>query len=441
MKSIRSLLFVALVAVPAAAQPPGEAQPQPQTQTLTLARAIELALQQQPSIRQQQANVEAARGRVDQAKVIRKPTVTLNGTVAARSTQGGFVNGVADPSGGFFDPFYSTGLSGNISYRIYDFGLTKANIRAAEANAEAVAAGTGTTTLDVQTNVAVAYLEAVARQRLISVAEATVVSEDAHLDQARRFVAAQAKDPIEQVQAQARASTARSTLAQAHSDAATSLAVLRQTMGLLDPMVAIAVAPEWPGTPAGDPSTLVALVEEARQHRPEIVQLDKQILAAEASVDAARAGSRPVLSAGATMQWNPTQNDWSPDPTWNAGLTLSWPIYDGGRAKADTRVARANLTGVLAQRDALLVSLTSELDAARARIVANRANVTASTEAVNAARAQLQLAEARYKQEIGSQIELADAQTAVTTAEGNLISAEWQLATSWVQLRRALGAL
>ena len=53
--------------------------------------------------------------------------------------------------------------------------------------------------------------------------------------------------------------------------------------------------------------------------------------------------------------------------------------------------------------------------------------------------AQLKLAEARYTQGLGSQIELADAQTAVTTAEGNLIQAEWQLAEAWAQLRRALG--
>ena len=46
----------------------------------------------------------------------------------------------------------------------------------------------------------------------------------------------------------------------------------------------------------------------------------------------------------------------------------------------------------------------------------------ASTEAVTAARAQLKLAEARYTQGLGSQIELADAQTAVTTAEGNLVA-------------------
>jgi len=44
-------------------------------------------------------------------------------------------------------------------------------------------------------------------------------------------------------------------------------------------------------------------------------------------------------------------------------------------------------------------------------------------------------------QGLGSQIELTDAQTAVTTAEGNLVSAEFQLADAWEQLRRALGQI
>src|SRR5678816_2911129 len=55
-----------------------------------------------------------------------------------------------------------------------------------------------------------------------------------------------------------------------------------------------------------------------------------------------------------------------------------------------------------------------------------------------AARAQLQLSEARYTQGLGSQIELADAQTAVTTAEGNLVQAEFQLASAWAQRHRAV---
>ncbi|CAN5544495.1 hypothetical protein BH11MYX1_BH11MYX1_19710 [soil metagenome] len=74
------------------------------------------------------------------------------------------------------------------------------------------------------------------------------------------------------------------------------------------------------------------------------------------------------------------------------------------------------------------MGLTSALEASRAQIVANRANVDASNEAITAAQAQLKLAEARYSQGLGSQIELADAQTAVTTASGNLISAQLNLA-------------
>ena len=145
-----------------------------------------------------------------------------------------------------------------------------------------------------------------------------------------------------------------------------------------------------------------------------------------------------MLSATAQTQWAPGTNDWSPEPSWSAGLTLSWNLFDGGRAAADARIARANVQGALAQRDALLVTLTSQLDSARSQIVANRANVQASTEAVVAARAQLQLADARYTQGLGSQIELADAQTAVTTAQGNLVQAEFQLATAWAQLHRAI---
>lgn len=429
--SLRALLALALLAAPAGAQPRQE--------TLTLERAIELALQQQPSVRQTRAQIEAAQGRIDQARVARRPTVALSASVAAGSTRARVLDDGGTTTGGFFDPAASTGLGASASWRIYDFGQTRANVRAAEASAAAVEASLGTTTLDIQSVVALAFLEAIARQRLIAVAEETVRSEDLHVEQARKFVAAQAKDPIEVVQAEARAANARSTLAQAQSNAAVALANLRAAIGWIDPAVTFTVTPSWPPPPADDPDALPALVEVARQHRPELAELDKQLVAAEASIAAARAQRRPVLNATASTQWTPDSVDWSPEPSWTAGLTLAWQLYDGGRAAADVRVARANLASVRAQRDALLVSLGAELDAARQRIIANRANVLASTQAVTAARAQLRLADARYAQGLGSQIELTDAQFAVTTAEGNLIQAEWQLADAWAQLRRALG--
>lgn len=426
-----ALAHVAAMAVPAAAQPRQE--------TLTLPRAIEIALKQQPSVRITQAQIEQANARVQGAKVALKPTVSLQASVAESSSRQTTDPTTNTTTGGFFDPTLSTGFAASASWRIFDFGQTSAAIRAAEASADATASSLLTTNLDIRSSVSIAFLEAIARAKLVTVADATVKSEELHLDQARRFVAAQAKDPIEVAQAQARAANARSALAQSQSNAAVALANLRFAMGWVDPSVVFTVDGAWPAPPAEDPAALDALVESARKNRPEIVQLDKEIIAAEASVTVAKAERRPVLSASANTQWGPGQDDWSPQPSWTAGLVLSWQLYDGGRSAADVRAARAGVTIAQAQRDQLLVSLTSELDSQRQQIVANRANVAASNEAVTAARAQLKLADARYTQGLGSQIELADAQTAVTTAEGNLITAEWQLAQAWAQLARALG--
>jgi len=449
-------MFLAVVAGTASAQPGGQPAPAPPIppaspappdpaappagasapEVLTLERAIEIAMRQQPSLRQTKAQLEAARGRVDQARVARRPTLVLDATLASASRTS-IDPGTETRSPDFFSHNDSTGLGANASWRIYDFGLTSANIRAAELNAAATATTIGTTTLDIRNQVELAYLEAVAGRRLVAVADTTVKSEERHLDQAKRFVAAQAKDPIEVAQAQSRNANARSALAQAQSNEAIALANLRSAIGWLDPAHSPIVSPNWPAPSESDPLALAALVDTARNQRPEIVQLDKQIEAADASLTAARAERRPVLSANASTRWSPDSNNTRPEPSWTAALTLSWSVFDGGRSAADARVAHANLENVIAQRDALLVSLTSQLDLSRAQIIANHANVAASTEAVTAARAQLQLAEARYAQGLGSQIELADAQTAITTAEGNLVQAEFQLATAWAQLHRA----
>lgn len=429
MKKLLSAALVVALAGTANAQP---------AETLTLQRALELAMQQQPNLARTKANIEAAQARVFLSKIAYVPTVTGSASANAGSSRGQpCANDITRACGGFFELQESTALALSANWRIYDFGQTRANVRAAELSARATETTLATTTLDIRRDVEVAYLEAVARGRLVKVAEATVTSEDLHLDQARKFVAAQAKDPIEVAQAQARAANAKAALASSQATLAIAMANLRSAIGMLDTRP-IAVDSTWP-TPPTAPPNLAELVETSRKHRPEIAQLELQIQASEASVIAADATNRPILSASATTQYNPASGDWSPEPTWSAGLTLSWQFFDGGRSKYNARVARADVAATKADRNALLVSLTAQLDSARSQIIANGAAVTASDEAVTAARAQLQLAEARYAQGLGSQIELTDAQQAVTLAEGNLVTAQWQLATAWAQLRRQLG--
>src|SRR5690606_29453976 len=94
----------------AGAQPTAPAQPLPTAPTapiappgvsdgrmvLTLERAVEIALQQQPILRQRRASAEAAQGRVDQARVAQRPTLNLNGSVTMGSSRSGFCQPVKD---------------------------------------------------------------------------------------------------------------------------------------------------------------------------------------------------------------------------------------------------------------------------------------------------------------------------------------------------------
>ncbi|HEY3805235.1 MAG TPA: TolC family protein [Kofleriaceae bacterium] len=424
--------------------------------TLTMQRAVELAEKQHPTIRIARAAVEAAAGRVDSAAVPEHPTVTLSAGLDAGSTSvlcsqttstmmgSGNGSGISVNPNAFCPAFnsaaYSVPLAATARWTIYDFGLTHANVAAAQADADAAEATVASTALDVRLGVETAYLQAVAYRRLVIVAQNTVHSEEGHVDQAKRFVAAQAKDPIEVAQAEATLANAQSAEAQAESNEAEALAMLRAAIGWIDPTRQPAVDPNWPSPPDATPGDLTAYVETARKHRPDLVALDKDILAAQLSIDAAHAERRPALGAAASVGWTPNTYNWDPQPSWTAGLTLSWALWDGGKSAADVRVANANAISAEAQRDSLLVTLTSTIEQYRTQILTNKASVASSTEAVRAAQEELKLAEARYAQGLGSQIELADAETAVTTASGNLISAEWQLATAWANLIRAVAS-
>src|ERR1044071_9228235 len=74
---------------PAAPGGPNPAQPTTSggAEVLTLERAIEIAMKQQPSLRQTRAQLEAAQGRVDLARTARLPSIVLEASLGSRSSR------------------------------------------------------------------------------------------------------------------------------------------------------------------------------------------------------------------------------------------------------------------------------------------------------------------------------------------------------------------
>jgi outer membrane protein len=247
------------------------------------------------------------------------------------------------------------------------------------------------------------------------------------------------RPPIDLATARTLVANAQVQLVQAENNYATARARLNQAMGT-EGAVDYDVATDTLPAISGEDQSADVLLEEALRNRPDLAAALRQVEAADASLGAARGGYGPTLSVGASA------TDMGADAgqlrdRWNvaAGATLTIPIFQGGRTRAQVSEASANLRLAAAQRDTLRQQIRVDLENARLTVRAAQASVQAAIDATTNGREQLRLAEGRYRTGAGSALELSDAQLAATNAEAQQVNAEFQLASARAQLLAALG--
>jgi len=188
----------------------------------------------------------------------------------------------------------------------------------------------------------------------------------------------------------------------------------------------------------GEDGELGALYARAQRARPELRVLARQLRAQELTIDATRGGYWPSLSVGTGLTETGAELDnmaWN----WNAGATLTWPLYQGGLTVAQVDEARAQLNSLHADVDAQRQRIRLEVEQARLALRAAKATLEASDEAVVSARERMRLAEGRYAAGAGSSLELSDAQLALANAQAQRVRADYTLASARASLLLALG--
>src|SRR6266566_3981307 len=141
--------------------------------------------------------------------------------------------------------------------------------------------------------------------------------------------------------------------------------------------------------PPPEPIVIEALVDAAKQQRPERAALVKRVEAAAERSRAAAAGLKPTIAVGGGVEYArpnprifPREARWR--TSWDASVNANWPLFDGGRARADAAEAGA-LARAVQER-------LADLDAALAVEVRQRfrAGVATSTDVLDAQVAILQ---------------------------------------------------
>jgi TolC family type I secretion outer membrane protein len=406
---------------------------------LSLRDCIETALKNQPTIKVARENVRAGQGRETQAASIYFPQITGSTGYSENHAFGGALGESGTKS-------HTSTLS--VSQMIYDFGRTGNTYDTAKFGMQSLEQEAERVTQQVVLNVKQSYYTLLAAKKLVEVARKTIEQTESHLKQAEAFFRAGSKPRYDVTRAEVEVNNANLGMINAKNGVRIRTITLNNAMGI-DPGKATEIVEALPVVPALP--TLAQAQVDALQNRPDMKRMEADIAAARARVMAEQSNYLPTISANAAYNWATGTQDMGQIPgtgimlqgdvqnSWNAGVMLSIPLFQGGLTKGRVTEARANLLALEAQRDGVKQSILLEVNQALADIEGAAARVEVMEKTLQKAQENLDIVQGRYKAGVGPYIEVTDAQLSLVNSETDRIKALYDYHLAIAQLLNAMG--
>ncbi|MDM0104981.1 efflux transporter outer membrane subunit [Variovorax sp. J22R24] len=205
--------------------------------------------------------------------------------------------------------------------------------------------------------------------------------------------------------------------------------------GPLPPARAIEDPGQFGELDAGLPSALLV-------NRPDVLQAEQQLRAANADIGAARAAFFPRIALTGNLGFASAElGDLfkSSNQAWSVGGLVSLPIFDGGQRQAQLGVAQARRDELIALYQRTVQTAFSEVSEALIGRRRYQEQIAAQEAAVLAQRRLAEVAELRYENGISIYLEVVDARRNLFSAEQQLIQLRATALQNGVSLYVALG--
>ncbi len=425
---------------------------------MTMAQALAFAREHQPEIRAARSRIalRAEEAKIPTAQWLPQLTATAQlFAMTANNTTGTFVTpdfmdiprigGTPATVTGGFSPYASTFAGVGALQEVFDFGRIEAQRAAADALVTVEGHSADATILDVDFSVEESFFAVLAAKGVVRAADEAYARSLVHRDLAKRGVDSGLRSPIELTRAEA--DLARYDVGRVRAQGGLEVAesVLAAAVGVPDPSLDTTNEPPR----STDMPALGDALALAQRRDPTLARALAQLHATEAKARAVAAELRPNLSLTATFSGRaggappasgtlPNGDGWIPAvPNWDAGLVLTWPLFDGvvlarrDAAVADERVRRDAI-------DVTRLQIVAQVRETFAKVEIARSAAMALANAALAARANWEQADARFRAGIGNAVEVADAEAVRTAAEIQLTLGEFDIARARAAFGRAI---
>lgn len=429
---------------PAAAAPADRAAPAAEAPPpRSLAELVDHALSRDPATRAIWHEARAAAAQAGARRSAYLPSLDLSASLTRQQLAGGQGR----------EPFATTSASGSaaVTWLLLDLGVRGALVDEADLLLAAARLAEHAAVADLVLRVQETYFGTLAARALVDAQNAAVAQAQASLAAAegrRRSGLATIADVL---QTRTALSQSRLVLQQLEGQALALRGALATLAGL--PPTAELDVGALPATvdAAGVQPAIEELLAAAAARNPD---LGSALAAAEAAEARSRAASRafyPTLSfqAAATRSYlfassDPTAEvDAFTSTGWSAGFVLRLPLLDGLglRPAYDALAARAGADAARARADATAQRVALDVWTSYQGIRTAGQRVATSKDLVDSARSSAELAQGRYREGVGSLVDLLNAQAALEVALAEEVRARADFLVALAQLARASGRL
>jgi multidrug efflux system outer membrane protein len=334
---------------------------------------------------------------------------------------------------------YSAGI-GTSAYELDLFGRVRSLNEDALQRYLATEEARKTVQIALVAEVATAYLTLGADQERLQLARQTLESQQKSYDLTRRSHELGVASMLDLRQAQTLVESARVDVARFTSQIA-------QDKNALVLLVGGAVSDDLlPHAQNDDRVTLAqldaGLPSEILLRRPDVVQAERLLQAANANIGAARAAFFPRISltASAGTTSSALSNLFEGGTGfWSFIPQLNLPIFEGGRNRANLKVSEVDRDIAQAQYEKAIQSAFREVADGLAQRGTLDEQLAAQTALVEASADNQALSEARYRRGIDSYLNVLDAQRSLYAAQQDLITLRLTKNSNHVTLYKALG--
>ncbi|HCC54544.1 MAG TPA: hypothetical protein DEQ20_06415 [Desulfobulbaceae bacterium] len=396
---------------------------------------IQRAIAANPDLKIAKARIIQARAQYRLTTAAAAPTMGVSGAY----TNSRLSENTGSSNAGTSQDLFQTGF--DAGWEIDIFGGARRAAEAAEARLTAAGENSTEVLVSLEAEVARNYLELRGSQQRLATARQNLAGQEKtlELDRGRREIGI--GNELEVAQAESQLAVTNAQLPPLENSIGQSIYRLSLLLGLSPLSLSeelLAVTP-LPTLPAQLPATLPS---ELLRRRPDIRRAERQLAAATADIGVATAELSPRFSlTGLTGLQSTNLSDLLSTGSryWTVGPTVRWPLFDGGRTRANITLNQGRQEEAQAAYEKTVLTALHEVEAAllaQARGEETRRTLAA---AVTAGERTVKLASGRYRAGLTAFLDVLLGERLLYQSQDQLVQSEQQLAVNLVALCKALG--